>query len=722
MSFKDLKNIKLEYYTNEDNVVEDFYVPVLKETVTYKRAVGFFSSNILLEVSVGLYEIAKRGGKIQLVIAPKLDKKDYDAIKAGYDVKEYIDNLFDEAFDESVDVFQKEDRFALLSYLISRGILDIKVAYLEENNDNAMFHAKYGVMFDEEANMISFSGSSNETHNGFFNNAEQIDVFCDWTSEDANSRCIKKSISFNKLWNKSAKGVIILPFPEVIKNRLLKYEEKNFESDFESLDKKLNEYLKEIKIKDKKKKIKLPYIPDDVHLHDYQENAISKWVENGYKGIFDMATGTGKTFTGYGAITKLFDDKKRCIVVVSCPYTHLVDQWCEEATVFNIEPIKCYGNFSDYEKNVKRSLTKYKQKLVDFVCIIVSNSSFRGDKFQALIKDYIGDILLVVDEAHNFGAFQLSQTLNNNYPYRLALSATLDRYGDEYGTQLLYNFFGNKCIEYSLKDAIVQKKLTPYKYYPIVVGFNCDEWDAYLELSKKIAKYSKCKDIEHNKTLKNLLIKRARLVASTQNKISRLTELMNDYKNDNNILIYCGAVKYGDSLYDECDEEKRQIEIVIQELYKKYKMRLKKFTAEEDSETRKLIKKSFQEGELQALVAIKCLDEGVNIPAIKTAFILASSTNPKEYIQRRGRVLRLAKGKQYAEIYDFITLPNGLEGFCFSDEIVKRVAKNLVRKELDRVVDFVSLASNASECNNIIDLIKDTYELNIITEGEDLYE
>lgn len=150
MGFKDLSEIKLEYYTNEDNIVDDFYIPVLKQTVTYKRAVGFFSSNILLEVSVGLYDLAKNGGKIQLIIAPKLEKEDYEAIKSGYDLKDYVDNMMNDSFDENVDFFQKEDRFALLSYLIRKNILDIKVAYLEENNNKAMFHSKFGIMFDEE--------------------------------------------------------------------------------------------------------------------------------------------------------------------------------------------------------------------------------------------------------------------------------------------------------------------------------------------------------------------------------------------------------------------------------------------------------------------------------------------------------------------------------------------------------------------------------------------
>lgn len=721
MGFKDLSEIKLEYYTNEDNIVDDFYIPVLKQTVTYKRAVGFFSSNILLEVSVGLYDLAKNGGKIQLIIAPKLEKKDYEAIKSGYDLKDYVDNMMNDSFDENVDFFQKEDRFALLSYLIRKNILDIKVAYLEENNNKAMFHSKFGIMFDEEQNIISFAGSSNETHNGFFDNVEQIDVFCSWKSIESEERCNSKCLAFNRLWNTSGKsnGVVILPFPEVIKNKLIKYEENCHNHNFNDIDDILKKYLKEMK---RKSLDKTPKITDGIKLYEYQTDAINNWKLNNYQGIFDMATGTGKTFTALGAITEIFNTKKRLIVIICCPYIHLVEQWSDEASLFNIDSIKCFGDYNDYEKRINRNFTKYKQKSLDFICLIVSNATFRTEKFQNLIKNYINETLIVVDEAHNFGSYELSKTLNEKYPYRLALSATLDRYGDENGTNLLYSFFGKKCIEYTLEDAIIQGKLTQYIYHPVIVSLDEDEWDEYIELSKKISKYHNISDFQNNQSLKNLLIKRARLIAGAKNKIDKLIEVIKPYKNENNLLIYCGAVKYGDYDYENCKDEKKQIELVIKKLYDTYKMKLRKFTSEEDYETRKLIKQAYINGDLQALVAIKCLDEGVNIPAIKTAFILASSTNPKEYIQRRGRVLRLYKGKKYAEIYDFITLPNGLNGVENSNTNIKNIGKNLARKELIRVVDFVNLAKNKSECNNIIDDIKSAYNLDIYTEEEDMYD
>lgn len=510
-----------------------------------------------------------------------------------------------------------------------------------------------------------------------------------------------------------------MPFPEVIKNKLIKYEEICHNHNFNDIDDILKKYLKEMK---RKSLDKTPKITDGIKLYEYQTDAINNWKLNNYQGIFDMATGTGKTFTALGAITEIFNTKKRLIVIICCPYIHLVEQWSDEASLFNIDSIKCFGDYNDYEKRIKRNFTKYKQKSLDFICLIVSNATFRTEKFQNLIKNYINETLIVVDEAHNFGSYELSKTLNEKYPYRLALSATLDRYGDENGTNLLYSFFGKKCIEYTLEDAIIQGKLTQYIYHPVIVSLDEDEWDEYIELSKKISKYHNISDFQNNQSLKNLLIKRARLIAGAKNKIDKLIEVIKPYKNENNLLIYCGAVKYGDYDYENCKDEKKQIELVIKKLYDTYKMKLRKFTSEEDYETRKLIKQAYINGDLQALVAIKCLDEGVNIPAIKTAFILASSTNPKEYIQRRGRVLRLYKGKKYAEIYDFITLPNGLNGVDSSNINIKNIGKNLARKELIRVIDFANLSKNKSECNNIIDDIKSAYYLDIYTEEEDMYD
>lgn len=335
------------------------------------------------------------------------------------------------------------------------------------------------------------------------------------------------------------------------------------------------------------------------------------------------------------------------------------------------------------------------------------------------VKKYFLFVLLIIPCLID-GILQYS--LEFDYPYRLALSATLERYGDPVGTKALYNFFGEKNIEYSLEQAINQGMLTPYKYHPVIVSLNNEELEKYIDLTKKIGKALQGnKDSDY---LKRLLIMRARLIASAVNKIGALKELLDNYLEDNNMLIYCGAVKYEDEEFDDGSSDKKQIKLVVDMLNNNLKIKALKFTSEEKTDERKSIIAAFKDNIIQALVAIKCLDEGMNIPAIRTAFILASSTNPKEYIQRRGRVLRKYPGKKYADIYDFITLPFPLEDAPHVSYEKMKYVNGLVKRELTRFLDFANLAMNTSECNSIFDNIKSTYDLDIINIDEevDLYE
>lgn len=715
MSLKDL-NLKFEYETLADDLVESFYVPILKHAKIFKRAVGFFSSSVLLQISKGLSSLIINHGKMQLLISPRLDKNDYDAIEHGYSLKETLENKIINSFDEFVDFEQREDRFGMLSYMISHNILEIKIVALEKENSNAMYHEKLGIVIDGNDNYVCFSGSLNDSKTALKNNYESIDVFCSWRSQDSEERCISKEARFKRIWNGIEKGLVTIPFPEVIKTKLMKYEKKDM--DFVSID---DNFIRNYNLKKLVAPKHIPTLSLIEGLRDYQNNAIDSWVNNNYKGIFDMATGTGKTFTGCGAIVKLFENKKRVFTIICCPYIHLVEQWFEEVKFFGINPIKCYGDI-DYKTNLKRAVNKFKHRKSDFECIIVVNDTFRNDFFQEQIIENLSNTLLIVDEAHNFGASKLKESLKVDYPYRLALSATLDRYGDEEGTKALYEFFGSKCIEYSLAEAIASKKLTSYNYHPVLVNLNDMELEEYKELTKKIGKLVKNK--KNSDAMKRLLLKRARLIASAQNKLVLLEEIISNYEDKNNMLIYCGAVKYGDIDYNDLSGEYKQIDLVINMLNRKLGVKALKFTSDEDNLQRKDILNAFKENIVQALVAIKCLDEGMNIPAIKTAFILASSTNPKEYIQRRGRVLRTAKGKNKAEIYDFITLPFSLEiAQTMSFEQLKG-CKGLINRELARFYDFAKLADNSAECNKILDNIKKSYNLDIITDIEevDLYE
>ena len=233
-------------------------------------------------------------------------------------------------------------------------------------------------------------------------------------------------------------------------------------------------------------------IPADVELHEYQKEAIAAWVGENYRGIFDMATGTGKTYTGLGAISKLSEDLNDDLaVIIVAPYKHLVEQWVEDIVKFNMKPIIAYGDpaHKDWRKKFSKAITDQKiRRDKRFFCVVTTNVTFASPDFQERIDKIKSPILLVVDEAHNFGARSYAKHLDDRFAYRLALSATLERHRDDEGTALLYSFFGKKCIEYPLERAIDEDKLTPYKYYPILVYLSELELESYEQLSYEMSK------------------------------------------------------------------------------------------------------------------------------------------------------------------------------------------------------------------------------------------
>ncbi|MFF2875066.1 DEAD/DEAH box helicase family protein [Gottfriedia sp. NPDC057991] len=713
MKFID-KIIKSEYRSTRDNVVKEFYIPLLGDAVLYKRAVGFFSSTALIEISKGISRLVNNGGKILLIASPKLSEDDLIAIGKGYEMKnEVIERALMNSILPPIDIFE-EKRLNLLANLIAEGRLEIKIAFMENNNHIGMFHEKMGLIYDEEGNVIAFTGSMNETMTAFSHNYESIDVFCSWTQDK--ERVYAKERNFYSIWNDKEPNVQIIDFPQIAKEKFESYRVS-----------KVNENIDELEYFSERSESPIVYstgpkIPNNVELHDYQNEAINNWKANNYIGIFDMATGTGKTYTGLGAIANLYDNlQKNLAVVIVCPYQHLVEQWVEDIKKFGMKPIVGYSASTqrDWKNRLKNAVTSFNLGVKKHFCFIATNATFSSAFVQEQIDKLKGNIVLVVDEAHNFGAAHLSKMLNPKIPYRLALSATLERHGDEEGTEKLFNYFGEKCIEYTLKQAIDSNKLTPYYYYPILVCLNEDELSEYKELTTQVIKYcttDKKGKLKLSDKAKMILIKRARLVAAAQEKIVMLAEKIEDYKDDSHMLVYCGAATMQDLDYVEGSvqaDEKRQIDIVANLLGNKFNMRVSKFTSEESAEEREELKAVFSTGkQLQTLIAIRCLDEGVNIPSIKTAFILASSTNPKEYVQRRGRVLRKYPGKNFAKIYDFITLPVSIaEAESMSEDEIRSL-RSLAIKEIDRMKDFASIAENPSVADQIINDITYSYRLN----------
>ena len=708
-------NLKNEYRSFEDNVVQDFYIPVLQKSTRYDRAVGFFSSTALIEITRGLSGLFKNNGKIRLIISPNLSEDDIEAIAYGYKQKQaVIEQNILSIFNEEFNLFQKK-RLNLLAHLIRNGLLDIKIALIEGSSGLGIFHDKLGIVEDIEGNHIAFSGSLNETANAFSHNYEAIDVFKSWTGDI--ERVTSKTNTFECIWNNEAKNICTYPFPEVALDKI-----KTFETEEPDLDIDEHELYFINRDIEESQSINGALLPNSVDLRKYQVDAIEAWEHNNFHGIFNMATGTGKTITGLAAaahLSKIVNHKLAIIIV--CPYQHLVDQWVEDIELFNMKPI--IGHSSSIQRKWKQRLQdaieSYNLEVNDHFCFVTTNASFSTPFIQEQINSLERDFLIIIDEAHNFGAKHLQTKLPHHAKYRLGLSATIERHNDEEGTATLMYYFDRICIEYTLEMAIQNNMLTPYYYYPIPVFLNEEELVQYRALTARIGsmirknKYGK---VVMSETAKMLLLKRAKLVAGAANKINALRDAISPNIDNSHLLVYCGATTIADPEYKEGisdSEEKRQIDIVMDLLGNKLNMKVAKFTSEESAAEREQLKETFNQGKhLQALVAIRCLDEGVNIPSIQKAFILASSTNPKEYIQRRGRVLRLFEGKRYAHIYDFITLPIPFEEISqFGDEEIMSL-KSLPLREIERMRDFAQVAENSSVADDLIMQIQDYYLLN----------
>lgn len=699
MSFKDL-SIKNEYRSFNDNIVKDFYIPVLGEAILYQRAVGFFSSSALVMLANGIEGLIKNGGRIEIVASPRLSKEDVDEISRGYELRKVIE----QALLRELDALPVEcETLSYVASLVATGKLDIKIAFLSSHKEIAMYHEKMGLMTDGDGNVIAFSGSMNESENAFSMNYEAFDVFCSWTEDK--KRVQKKQLAFQAIWEDYEPGIQTIEFPDVVCRKLYSYnqelagrypevsEQENFNAHPEGA----------------------MYLPVHFHARPYQENAVVECKKHGYRGIFDMATGTGKTLTALLGLWQLFtDNQERLAIIITCPYQHLVDQWVEDIETFGIRPIIGYSDSPQkkWKKNLEQAVRSFRLGVLNFFCFITTNASFVTKKVQEQMGLLGADTVYVVDEAHNMGAGYYRKYLPENIGYRLALSATLERYQDEAGTAALSSYFGEKCITYSLKEAIRSGMLTRYYYYPILTYFDRDELDDYLGLTVQISQAMKKKNgkMVLSEYAKQLLMRRSKIIAGAKGKLPELKRQMEPHISEKHILIYCGSATIKENEDDEFG--RRQIDLVSEMLGNDLGMRVGRFTSRENIKERAQIRDAFSKGDLlQALVAIKCLDEGVNIPNIQTVFILASSTNPKEYIQRRGRVLRKALGKDYAVIYDFVTLPFPVNEIGTQSESVIHATKGLIKRELIRMLDFAELAENPSKTFDLVYELKHGFNI-----------
>ncbi len=724
------------YRPGEYNSPEKFFNDCLENSNEFDLQLGYFSSAAISVLADGFATFISKGGRMRLIINQIVSEKDKEAISNG--VYGRVIDCFDltdfETLRQTFDEYEQQF-FECLAFLISNKRIDIRI--IQPENKKGISHTKTGQFRDGDS-ITSFTGSANFTINGLFNNLEEIKI----DRSDSIDMMVQKRIAsqreeFDSIMEGSKKNVEYLSPDDLVSAIMSNYGDKEIE-ELLDVEVKLRKIKKERRYHIKEEHmgmvcedfvIEEPSFPYEKP-HPYQNEALEEWKKNGYKGLFNMATGTGKTITSLNCLLSLYNETGCYKAIILVPTIPLVDQWDKECRKFHYTKIYKVSSKSDWKAEItrlSRAELLYPERN-SFIVISTYASFVREATFERL-SDFSLDTLLIADEAHNMGSPSCLKLLDRiPYVKRIGLSATPERQFDEIGNQSLCNFFGCSLNQYTflftMKEAIDKDYLCHYRYFPYLVTLNEDEMEAYRELSAKIAKfYDPNKDnFNNNQILTSLLLKRKRIIHKAQNKLlvfkSIVNEIFNKRKNLSYLLVY---VPEG---VDEKDQEftyatESDIETISDQeqmsLINQYTNIIENvddhITVEQvtsKSQEREQTIRRFASGETQVLTAMKCLDEGVDVPRTEMAIFCASTGNPRQFVQRRGRILRTHKDKSLAYIYDLVVVPK-----IEKDSPYYNMERSMLKKELERVIDFASLSTNSSYAEKVLFDTIDYYNLNL---------
>lgn len=669
---------RTSYNKAEHNIADDFYLPCMRNAKFYDRVSGYFGSTIYIIAWEALREFIENGGKMRIICSQYLSEEDKTALSDGYSAKN--DEILANALTKEVQALFENPYLTapakLLAYMISQEIIDIKIAIPsgdESPNANRLFHDKVGIFTDSAGNKVGFRGSMNETFKGLSSdgNIESIDVFPNWLDSRDAERVDNAACFFEKLWAATVPGIIVYNFPDTPKEILrAKSQDVNWQ-----------ELLDEIKVVVSKSHKWKPNSQADGRIpRPHQVDALETWVKNGRRGIFEHATGSGKTFTSMCAIHDAF--KRNEVVMVLVPSRDLLKQWERELRETLIDDkvyyLLCGNNNNEWKKS--GSLSSWTSDGGSTHRIILATMDTAcSDEFVKNVSQ--GEhIFLVADEVHRLGSIHRRNALSIKTGARLGLSATPRRYGDPEGTAAIFDYFGGIVPPpYTLDDAIKGDVLTKYYYNPLTITLSPQEQEDWNNITKQISQLvarlngngSADSSTFSNTRLKQLLINRARIVKNASGKVKLAIDLLQkEYVNGQSWIIYCDNIVQLKSVLDNA----------IEAGFDAYE-----YYADMEGDRDETLRYFSKNGGV--LVSIKCLDEGVDIPSTTHALILASSQNPREFIQRRGRILRKAPGKLFAHLYDAITVP-----VVEDDETSKTMS--IIIGELSRAIQFGLGAEN----------------------------
>ena len=672
---------KSSYNKIDHDIAEEFYLPCMRNAIQYDRITGYFGSAIYVIAWDALKEFIDHKGKIRIICSPFISAEDAQALSEGNQAK--IDAIIQHSLmcelQHMISASYLEKPSRLLACLISSGHISIKLAIPHEFSHPSikqLFHDKVGIFRDIRGNRVGFRGSLNETYNGLSNsgNIESIDVFQSWDGGKESQRADEAATFFERVWNGDTDTMLLYELPPTVKAQL----------DEIAKDIRWADLLEEVQSDVAKGSKWLPPSKDDkkTKLRDHQFAALEAWVAHNRRGIFEHATGSGKTFTAICAIRDALIRHKSVIVLV--PSIGLLEQWETELkraiTDIKVDFLICGTGHSLWKKpGMLQAWTAPGTQ--NRTVVVVTMDTAAGEKFLSSIIQ--GDHLLVVaDEVHRIGSPKRAAFLAVDAGERLGLSATPIRYGDPEGTQAILDYFGGivKPI-YTLQDAIHDGVLTKYFYYPTTMHLSPveqEEWDEYTQKINRLyaqlmSSNSDAQTCLSNFRLRNLLLQRARLVKTAAEKVNLAGGiLLKNYKKGQKWIVYC--------------DNQNQLGDVLR-LLLKHGIDAYEYHSDMLGDKNETLDYFSHFGGV--LVSIRCLDEGIDIPSTTHALILASSKNPREFIQRRGRILRRATGKHFAYLYDVVVTPNG-EMRDDTQTI------SIIESELARAIQFGEWAENPS--------------------------
>lgn len=728
------KDFKYRYSTGRKDMPIDFCELALSNSTKFDLGLGYFSSACFNVLSIGFAHFISNGGNMRLYINQYLTEDDYMLLRNNetVDFEEYILNSF---YSLKTTLSKRDEHFfKCLSYLIQNNRIEIKIVIPK---DGGLAHEKFGIFADENKDKVAFTGSMNLTAAALVRNIETIECTCSWKGEDSRERIEASEQDFAEIWTGLNDNVFVFPakrfcqeivktYPKVDSDELLLQEKK-------IIKKLTNRATDKIELVSTKNIIRDPHFPDKYPdgARPYQIKAYEEWVKNGKQGIFAMATGTGKTITSLNCALQEYQVDNVYQILILVPTIALVEQWIDEIGLFDFKNvIEVYSENSQWRKQLVSLKNKIQRGGKENFVIISTYQSFTNDDFQQILPKLPDSMLLIADEAHNIGSENVRVAFRKmKIKKRIALSATPNRIYDQEGTAELENFFNDKppyIYSFPLSQAIYEGRLMQYCYYPKMVYLNELEMERYADYTKKLINLydNETSKFKNEVEATRLLMLRKQVLHKADDKIRALKDIISEIGQEN--LKYCfvfapeGKINENDKndarKYSESDNSVEEVDVILDKMLYTIidtfpKVRCNTYTGTNSKKQRATILSGFENGDIDVLLAMKCLDEGVDVPRAEYGIFASSTGNPRQFIQRRGRLLRTHPEKTFAYTYDMIVVPN-FKSSHYSNDFFK-MEKSLVKGELARVAYFADLATNTHSAKEVLQELADHYELNL---------